>query len=233
MLLSRVLGRSLSNPPFLSSLSGDSRHHVPDCSLRASARRSTRSSQCRALMSNISRGQNVLIVASVAHRVAEDLLGAAKDGSVNVLIVASVAHRVAEDVLGAAKDGSARVLIVAQDLTFHRGKRRSSRGGGRVGRREGREREGVHGAGHGLLGPGRRAPSSPRHHHRRSCLCTAGDTLRWGRNWAAQWCLARTLGRRFRGCRAKRLYVHIPNLFCRTPKRAVGCVLYGTIMYVL
>ena len=32
--------------------------------------------------------------------------------------------------------------------------------------------------------------------------------LRWGRNWAAQWCLARTLGRRFRGFHAKRLYVH-------------------------
>ena len=43
VFLSRVFGRSLSNPPFLSSLSGDSKHHAlaPDCSLRASTRRST------------------------------------------------------------------------------------------------------------------------------------------------------------------------------------------------
>ena len=27
-------------------------------------------------------------------------------------------------------------------------------------------------------------------------------------NWAAQWNLARAVGKRFRGCRAKRLYVH-------------------------
>ena len=51
--------------------------------------------------------------------------------------MASAAHRVAEDVLGAAKDGSVKVFIVAKDLAFHRGKRRSSRGGGRIGRREG------------------------------------------------------------------------------------------------
>ena len=38
----------------------------------------------------------------------------------------------AEDVFGAAKDGSAKVFIVSQDLAFHRGKRRSSRGEGRV-----------------------------------------------------------------------------------------------------
>jgi len=31
--------------------------------------------------------------------------------------------------------------------------------------------------------------------------------LRWGRNWVAQWHLARAVGKRFRGCRAKRLYV--------------------------
>ena len=34
--------------------------------------------------------------------------------------------------------------------------------------------------------------------------------LRWGRKWAAQWHLARAVGKRFRGCRAKRLYVHMP-----------------------
>ena len=35
------------------------------------------------------------------------------DGSVKVFIVASVAHRVAEDVLGAAKDWSTKVFILS------------------------------------------------------------------------------------------------------------------------
>ena len=35
-----------------------------------------------------------------------------------VSIVARVAHRVAEDVLGAAKDGSVKVFIVAHDFAF-------------------------------------------------------------------------------------------------------------------
>ena len=30
----------------------------------------------------------------------------------------------------------------------------------------------------------------------------------WGRKWAVQWHLARVVGKRFRGCRAKRLYVY-------------------------
>ena len=38
-------------------------------------------------------------------------------------------------------------------------------------------------------------------------LCAARDSLRRERNWAAQWHLARAVGKRFRGCRAKRLYV--------------------------
>ena len=54
-------------------------------------------------------------------------------------------------------------------------------------------------------GPGRRAPSSPRHHRCRPVFVQLA--LRWGRNWAAQWHLARAVGKRFRGCRAKRLYV--------------------------
>ena len=33
--------------------------------------------------------------------------------------------------------------------------------------------------------------------------------LRLGRNWAAQWHLARAVGKRFRGCRTKHLYVHL------------------------
>jgi len=59
-------------------------------------------------------------------------------------------------------------------------------------------------------GPGRHAPFSPRHHRRRRSLCAARDSLRLGRNWAAQWHLARAaVGKRFRGCRARRLYVHL------------------------
>ena len=34
--------------------------------------------------------------------------------------------------------------------------------------------------------------------------------LRWGRNWPAQWHLARAVGKRVRGCRAKRLYAYYP-----------------------
>jgi len=58
-----------------------------------------------------------------------------------------------------------------------------------------------------LAGLGRRAPSSPRHHGRRPVFVQLA--LRWGRNWAAQWHLAWAVGKRFRGCRAKRLYVHM------------------------
>ena len=62
--------------------------------------------------------EGLSIVAGVVYRVAEDVLGAAKDGSVKVLVVARVAHRVAEDEFGAAKDGSVKVFIVAQDSAF-------------------------------------------------------------------------------------------------------------------
>ena len=40
------------------------------------------------------------------------------DGSAEVLIVASAAHRVAEDLFGAAKDGSVKVFVVAHDFAF-------------------------------------------------------------------------------------------------------------------
>ena len=35
--------------------------------------------------------------------------------------------------------------------------------------------------------------------------------LRWGRNRAAQWHLARAVGKRFRGCRAKRFCVYFSD----------------------
>ena len=60
-------------------------------------------------------------------------------------------------------------------------------------------------------GPERRAPSSPRHHRRRPVFVQFA--LRWGRDWATQWHLARAVGRRFRGCRAKRLYVYFDRNF--------------------
>ena len=43
-----------------------------------------------------------------------------------------------------------------------------------------------------------------------------------GSSVAAQWRLARTLGRRFRGCRAKRLYVHLQR-----GDRASGLALFS------
>ena len=59
------------------------------------------------------------------------------------------------------------------------------------------------GAGLGLRGPGGARP------HRHATTAAAAVVfvhlaLRWGRNWAAQWHLARAVGKRFRGCRAKR-----------------------------
>ena len=43
---------------------------------------------------------------------------------------------------------------------------------------------------------------------KRVALSTSGGL---GRYWAAQWHLARAVGKRFRGCRAKRLYLHTTN----------------------
>ena len=62
------------------------------------------------------------------------------------------------------------------------------------------------GAGLGLRGPGGARPH--RHATTSAAAVLVQLALRWGRNWAAQWHLARAVGKRFRGCRAKRLYVH-------------------------
>ena len=35
--------------------------------------------------------------------------------------------------------------------------------------------------------------------------------LRWARNWEGKWHLARAVGKRFRGCHPKRLYVHLAH----------------------
>ena len=55
---------------------------------------------------------------------------------------------------------------------------------------------------------GARARRPPRHAAAAAAVFVQ-LALRWGHNWAAQWHLARAVGRRFRGCRSKRLYVHI------------------------
>jgi len=82
----------------------------------------------------------------------------------------------------------------------HEGRAREERGAGRCGgRATGR------GAGLWLRGPGVARP------HRHATTAAAAVfvqlTLRWGRNWAAQWHLARAVGTRFRGCRANCVYV--------------------------
>jgi len=84
------------------------------------------------------------------------------------------------------------------------GRAREKRGAGRGGGRGGRSATG-RGAGLGLRGPGSARP--PRHATIAAAAVFVHLALRWGRNWAAQWHLARAVGKRFRGCRAKRLYV--------------------------
>ena len=87
----------------------------------------------------------------------------------------------------------------------HEGWEREGRGAGRSGgRATGR------GAGLGLRGPGGARP--PRHATTTAAAVFVQLALRCGRNWAAQWHLARAVGKRFRGCRAKRLYVHNADL---------------------
>jgi len=56
---------------------------------------------------------------------------------------------------------------------------------------------------------GARAARPPRHATTAAAAVFAQLALRWGRNWAAQWHLAWAVGKRFRGCRAKRLYFHL------------------------
>ena len=105
-----------------------------------------------------------------------------KDGHVKDAAQA-VAQDVAEDVFGAVENGSLEVLIVASIVIFQRRNpcpahacrpprcswaalegRDAGRGRGRTTGR---------GAGLGLRVPGRRAPSSPRHHRRCRRLCEA------------------------------------------------------------
>ena len=85
----------------------------------------------------------------------------------------------------------------------HEGRAREGRGAGRCGgHATGR------GAGLGLRGPG--GARSPRHAAAAAVFLQLA--LRCGRYWAAQWHLARAVGKRFRGCRAKRFYVNYRSL---------------------
>ena len=88
--------------------------------------------------------------------------------------------------------------------TSHEGQARKGRGAGRFGGR-------ATGRGEVPSGLGRRAPSSPHQHRRRRRLCASRAEM-GAKLWAAQWHLARAVGKRFRGCRAKRLYVYFPRL---------------------
>ena len=91
------------------------------------------------------------------------------------------------------------------------GRARKGRGAGRGGGRSiGR------GAGLGLRGPGSARP--PRHAITAAAAVFAQLALRWGRNWAAQWHLARAVGKRFWECRAKRLYVYYTVKFLQASR---------------
>ena len=78
--------------------------------------------------------------------------------------------------------------------------------GRRCGGRDGELATG-RGAGLGLLSPGGTRP--PRHATTAATAVFVQLALIWGRNWAAQWHLARAVGKRVRGYRAKHLYVYI------------------------
>ena len=85
----------------------------------------------------------------------------------------------------------------------HEGRAREGRGAGRCGGRA----TGL-GARLGLRGPGGACP--PRHATTAAAVFVQ-LALRLRRNWAAQWHLVWAVGKRFRGCRAKRFYFHYPD----------------------
>ena len=79
------------------------------------------------------------------------------------------------------------------------------------------------GTGLDLRSPGGARP--PRHATTAAAAVFVQLALRRGRNWAAQWHLARAVGKPFRGCRAKRLYVY--TVLC-----GVCTVYYGAFRYL-
>ena len=130
----------------------------------------------------------------------------------------SLSRQVKDEYVKAAHDGSVKVFVVAC-IVFQRWNPRQSHAYRRPrcpwATREGRAHEG-RGAGHcGGRGGGRatgldfRGPGGarpPRHATTAAAAALVQLALRLG-NWAAQWRLARTVGKRFRGvrrCRAKR-----------------------------
>ena len=145
-------------------------------------------------------------------------------------VAEDVTQDVAEDVLGAAEDRSIKVHIVARAIFQRRnprptnacrpprcpwatreGRAREGRGAGRFGRRAtGR------GAGPGLRGPG--GVCLPR-------LATTAAAifvqlaLRYGRNWAAQWHLARAVASASGGAALSASMLIIPPLRNRRKNR--------------
>jgi len=171
------------------------------------------------------------VAENVTQDVAEDVLGAAQDGSSSVSggsisITAVACPQLPPSPRPQVFFINGFFIIVARSLNVRspllvrqaqwqwqstrggrarkgRGERNFSGGGERKvccgARRPGR-------AGLGLRGPGGARP----HRHATNAAATAVFVqlaLRWERNWAAQWHLARAVGKRVRGCRAKRLYV--------------------------
>ena len=96
------------------------------------------------------------------------------------------------------------------------GRAREGRGAGRGGESCGGRATG-RGAALGLLGPGGASP--PRHASTAAAAAVFAQlgTRWWGRNWAAQWHLTRVVGKRVRGCRAKRRDVY----------RALSCAIFA------
>ena len=78
------------------------------------------------------------------------------------------------------------------------------------------------------FGARRRAPSC--HATTAAAAVFVQFALRWGRNWAAQWHLARAVGKRFRGCRAKRLYVYLRSMTYPSLLMLQSGVVKGRIM---
>jgi len=106
----------------------------------------------------------------------------------------------------------------------HKGQAREGRGAGRGGGRGGGRATG-RGAGLVLRGPGGARP--PRHASTAAAAVFVQLALRWGRNWAAQWHLARAVAKRFRGCRVKHLYVD--NILA---SNATGSPGFGAVVWL-
>ena len=123
----------------------------------------------------------------------------------------------AGDVFGAAKDGSVKVLILTRVILQWRNPRpthacrppRPHVKDAAQGVAEDVSQDATQDLAFRARATGGAHP--PRHATTAAVFVHLTPTLRYGRNWAAQWHYWPGLwgGKRFRGCRAKRLYVHL------------------------